>query len=267
MIVFGSFDEYIDITKQAQQEKMRNINCYLFPKEIDLLIKKRCLFYVQNDTTLQIIAKRGRYFKVYFYGKEDFSFIKFDAQNLPIITDISYSQNLKERDLKFREKLLSGGFVVNSSSSRMQSKNMDFNIQNEAFYVEKMNSEDVQAVMDIWNENFDAVKSLLYSKEEMLENKEAIYVLKNHFGDVVGAMEIILSSSTGIVQHIAVKKTLQGRGLGSVLESFYINQCKTLGIGTLLLYTIDDDLNAQKFHKKFGFDFDGKHNIQFRYGG
>ena len=262
---FDSFDEFVDVTKQAQEQNMKNLNCYLFPDEIKLLIEKQSLFYVKNDTTLQIITKHGRYFKVYFYGTDNFSFVEFDNLSLPVITDISYSQNLKERDLILKQKLLNMNFEINSSSSRMTSTNADISIRGCDYLIEKMNKNQVQDVFDIWEENFDPIQNLLYDKSEILENINSIFVLKNKEKKVVGAMEIITSAKTGIIQHVAIKKEFQNKGLGSYLEAFYIKFCKSLGINTFLLYTIDDKLSVQNFHKKFGFDFDGKHNIQLIY--
>lgn len=262
---FNTFEEYVDITKMAQLAKMKNINCYLFADEIKNLIKKEQLHYIINDTTLEIFVKHERYLKCYFYGKDDFSFVKPEGESLPIITDIAYSLSLKEKDLFFKQKLEGMNFNVNATSSRMASKTMDCQTKFVGFKVEKAKTSYVNDILRIWEENFDPIQNLLYDKKEIEENIDSIYVLKNSDNCVVGAMQIVLNSKSGIIQHVAISKEYQRKGLGSILEIFYINYCKMLGINTLLLYTIDDNFNAQNFHKKFGFDFDGKHNIQMIY--
>lgn len=262
---FDSFEEYIDVTKKAQIAKMKNFNCYLFPDEIKKLIQKGNLYYFSDDNTLEVIAKHGSYYKIYFYGTENFLFLNFDNDSLPIITDIAYSNTLKEKDLAFKEHLQMLGFKINSTSSRMRSDKINFDIKNTEFTIEKSQPKDVQDILSIWEENFDITENLVYNKDEALENIDSIYVLKNKVGLIVGAMQIVLNSNSGMIQHVAIRKDFQHKGLGSILEAFYINHCKILGIKTLLLYTLDSNVNAQNFHKKFGFDFDGKHNIQMIY--
>lgn len=261
----NSFDEYIEITKQAQAMQMKNFNCYLMPDEINLLIQNEKLFYLRNDSTLEIIAKHGRYFKVYFYGTEGFSFIESQDFSMPIITDITYSFDMKEKDMCLKKKLEKMGFAVNATSSRMSSHNFEFKLPKIDYNLEKLSLDEVVEVLKIWEENFNPIKNLIYTEEEIVQNKDSIFVLKSKEGLVVGAMEIVLNSRSGMIQHIAIKKEFHHKGLGSCLEVFYIKLCKSLGIQTLLLYTIDSNLNAQNFHKKFGFEFDGKHNIQMIY--
>lgn len=253
----SSLNEFLSITKIAN---LKNLNCYLFPDEIKIFAENNQLFYEQNDSTLQIIVKHSRYFKIYFYGNENFSFISFPS-SLPIITDISYSNSLKEKDLKLKESLEKQNFFINSSSSKMTSKNFDIDIQNSNYKIEKLAKDEIDVIYNIWEENFNPIENLLYDKSEILENIDSIFVLKDD-KSILGCMQLVLTSRLGMVQKIAIKKEFQRKGLGSVLESFYINYCKSLGITNLMLYTIDSNLKAQTFHKKFGFEFDGKHNIQ-----
>ena len=257
MTKINSLDEFLNITKIAN---LKNLNCYLFPDEINSLSKNNQLYYEKDDSTLQIIVKYPRYNKIYFYGNENFNFIDFPS-TLPIITDISYSNILKEKDEALKKRLNELGFVVNSSSSKMTSNNFDVDFEISNFTIEKINKSEIDTVYDIWEENFDPVENLLYDKKEILENLDSIFVLKNK-KHILGCMQIILSRRFGMIQRIAIKKDYQGKGLGRTLESFYINYCKSLGITNLMLYTIDSNKKAQAFHKKFGFEFDGKHNIQ-----
>ena len=265
MIKFLSLDEFVLLTKMAQDSGMKNINCYLFPNEVEIMIEKGQISYLQSKTTFQVIVEYGRYFKVYFYGKDDFSFIDFVSKTKPIITDIAYSNVMREKDVLLKEKFEKMGFEVKSRSSRMKSQNFDFDIKNDDYKIEKMAADERKYVLEIWEENFDATNDLLYDADELWEKQDDVFVLKNKAENIVGVIEISQNSRAGFMQKLAIKKSAQGKGLGSYLESFYINYCKSLGFNNLLLYTIDDNFRAQNFHKKFGFDFDGKHNIQFIY--
>lgn len=261
---FNSLQDFIEITKEAQKHGYKNLNCYLMPNEIIKLIGKNALSYIFNENTLQIIIKADRFIKVCFYAN-DFVFTPFES-NLPIIVDIPYSGKMNERMLDFKQKLLSQGFCLNSETTRMSLSNFDkMPINVEGFAIEKLNAHDIDEVYQIWEENFDAVEDLLYSKEEIKTCENKIFVLKDKENNIVGAVEIVINGMYGWVQKIAVKKFHKGKGFGGILERFYINTCKSLGIKTLLLYTINSNLNAQQFHKKFGFMPDGKYNCQFIY--
>ena len=264
MINFKSLEEYIEITKQAQTEGLRNINCYLMPNEIADLVKNNQLFYLKNDSTLQLMVKKDRYFKVYWYCNENFKFEPFETI-LPILADLPYSVKMNDRLLNFIEKLENQGFKLNSTTTRMSCPIFDAGYNLNGLKIEELKSNEIDEVYNIWEENFDPVQNLLYSKKEIENCENQIYVLKDEENKIYGAIEIITNGNYGWVQHIAIKSEHHGKGLGGLLESFYINKCKSLGIKTLLLYTIDSNLNAQRFHKKFSFTPDGKYNCQFIY--
>lgn len=268
MIKFNNYDEFVEITKLVQQNKQKNMNCYLMPNEINELINKEKLYYIQNNSTLQIIIKHDRYYNVSFYSTENFEFISFN-NNLPIITDIPYSIKIPDKTKNFVQALQEQGFKLNCESSRMSKKdtspitsktNISCNITN-------IKEKDIDKVYEIWENNFDYLTDLLYSKNEIYEHKNDIYVCKDDNENILGAMEIVLNGNTGWIQKIAIENNSKGKGLGTIMENFYINKCKTLGINNLLLYTINDNISAQNFHQKFGFNFDGKHNCQYLYLG
>ena len=265
---FNNYDEFIEITKLAQQNQQKNINCYLMPNEINELIIKEKLYYLQNNTTLQIIRKHDRFYNVSFYATEKFNFTLFDS-NLPIITDIPYSIKICDKIKLFVLSLQKQGFKLNCESSRMKKKNtnIDTNKINNNFKIDNITEQEIDKVYEIWESNFNYLTDLLYSKNEIQEHKNDIYVCKDDNGNILGAMEILLKGNNAWIQKIAIKNELKGKGIGTIMENFYINKCKTLGINSLLLYTINDNMSAQNFHKKFGFNFDGKHNCQYLYLG
>ena len=265
---FNNYDEFIEITKLAQQNQQKNINCYLMPNEINELIIKEKLYYLQNNTTLQIIRKHDRFYNVSFYATEKFNFTLFDS-NLPIITDIPYSIKICDKIKLFVLSLQKQGFKLNCESSRMRKKNtkIDTNKINNNFKIDNITEQEIDKVYEIWESNFNYLTDLLYSKNEIQEHKNDIYVCKDDNGNILGAMEILLKGNNAWIQKIAIKNELKGKGIGTIMENFYINKCKTLGINSLLLYTINDNMSAQNFHKKFGFNFDGKHNCQYLYLG
>ena len=258
-----SIEEYNNLTKEAQLNGLKNLNCFLLPNEVECLIKDEQLFYINDENTLQFIVVKDRYNKVCFFGNDDFVFFKVSNNN-PSITDMPYNRILTDKNLALKEKLENLGFQLNSISSRNCCRNLDVKINEyEGYTIELLNDNEIDVIYDMWEENFDFLENLLYSKQEIKACENPIYVLKDKFNNIVGGMELVINSSFGLVQRIAVSKKHQGKGLGSILEKFYINKCKELGLKMLLLYTIDSNLNAQKFHAKFGFIPDGRKNYQF----
>lgn len=265
---FENYQQFLKLIKDIQKQGLKNINCYLMPNEIAYLINKNSLFYLQNENALQIIEEKDNYFKVSIFANENFKFIPFECQK-PIITDLPYSGEKSEKFINNEKKLEKEGFVINAESSRMVKNNFEHIKIDDNFFADfeicKMQRGDEDYILKIWNDNFDTIENLLYSKSELIEHSEDIFVCKDKNNKIVGAMEIVISGLNGWIQKIAIDKNYQGRGLGSFMEIFYINKCKMLGIKSLLLYTIDDNLTAQIFHKKFGFKQDGKHNCQYIY--
>lgn len=258
-----TFDEYITLTKECMKSGLQNINCFLLPNETSNLIAKKKLYVLQNENTLQLIIKNGHYYKICFYGNKEFSFIDFPSDR-PIITDIPYNKIMSEKNINFKNRLLSQKFVVNSNSSRMSLQNFSEKQLNYDPLICNLQANDIADSLKILYDNFNILEDLLYNEEEMKENINSFYTLKKD-DEVIGIMEIVIDNSCGWVKKIAIKDKYKGFGFGALMENFYINRCKMLGIKTLLLYTIDDNINAQKFHKKFGFEFDGRHNCQLIY--
>lgn len=262
------FQEYLDIISEAQEKRLKNLNCYLMPQDIQFLIQKERLFYLKNENIIEIIEENDNYYKVCFYSNENLKFLSFVSEK-PILIDLPYSGEKNQRFYDLENMLLREGFVLNAESSRMikrdfSHKEIDDKIFQD-YSIAHMKETDIEKVMKIWKDNFDDIQNLLYSKEELKEHIDDIYVCKDKLGNIVGVMEIVISGKNGWIQKIAIDKSFQGKGLGTIMEIFYINTCKTLGIKNLLLYTIDDNLQAQAFHKKFGFVPDGKHNCQYIY--
>lgn len=264
MIKFKNYDEYIEKTRQALERKLKNLNCFLLPEKIKQLIDEGILYYLEDENVFEIIVKNDEYYKVSFYSNDNFKFLNFDSDR-PIITDLPYSNDMNDKVKKIATLFEKEGFAVNCKSSRMI-KN-DFNVPNFKYNtnvtIDSLSDKTIDAVVDIWQENFDKIQDLLYSKRELMKYADNIYVLKDEESNVIGAAEITIESGSGMISKIAIDKSYHGKGYGSFLEIFYINYCKMLGLKRLLLYTIDDNISAQNFHKKFGFVEDGKHNCQY----
>ena len=264
MIKFNSYEEYIEKTRQAQERKLKNLNCFLLPEKIKQLIDEGILYYLEDKNVFEIIVENDEYYKVSFYSNDNFKFLNFDGDR-PIITDLPYSNDMNEKVKKIATLFEKEGFAVNCKSSRMIKE--DFIVPQIKYStktkITTLTERTLDDVFNIWHENFDTIQDLLYSKREMLQNADKIYVLIDEKNNVVGVAEIVVEGGNGMISKIAIDKKSHSMGYGSVLEMFYINFCKTLGLKRLLLYTIDDNISAQNFHRKFGFVKDGKHNCQF----
>lgn len=267
MIKIESFEQYVEITKHAMARKLRNINCFLMPDEIKKLIEKQEIFYIENENVLQLIIKKDRHTKVFWYSNENFEFLPFE-ESLEIVTDLPFSVKMSERYIEFANKLKKTGFEINSTNSRMCASVDDYdkNIKNIGnLKIIPMREFDIDDVYNLWEENFDPLMNYLYSKKEITELETEVYVCLNEKDKFVGAMELTITNTYGMVSKIAVAEEYKGCGIGSIMEDFYIKRCKSLGIKNLLLYTIDTNVGAINFHQKFGFKYDGKYNHQYIY--
>lgn len=259
-----SIEEFKNLTKSSLENKFYNINCFLFLYEIKNLIRQRRLFYLQDESTLQIIIKNDLYFKVYWYGNNEFSFLPIFT-NKPIITDLPNKWDAKKmEEIETRIKKIGGAPWLTISRMSVDSKEAKIGFKLPlGVKIALASEDDIDRVYEIWNFSFDTNSNLLYSKEEIKRELNNIYVCKDRNDEIIGAMEVVLKGNRSWLRKIAVVSELKSRGVGTFLEVFYINLSKLLGKKTLFTETNINDFRVNAFHQKFGFKCDGHFNKQF----
>ena len=91
----------------------------------------------------------------------------------------------------------------------------------------------------------------------MFDNQNNDFYVNEENGKIVAAIgldkDFPVHNSCGII-FLAVLKEEHGKGIGRELVQFIENKAKKLGSERIFLYTADDNLDAQKFYGKLGYE-------------
>ncbi|MFX1411460.1 MAG: GNAT family N-acetyltransferase [Promethearchaeota archaeon] len=119
-----------------------------------------------------------------------------------------------------------------------------------------------------WEEINSAPLYLEYLKNSMTTFmlKECSFVVKDEKGKIVGICLIENGDKEGefIIQNIAVKKNLRGKGIGAALLSKCLNIIKKKGYRKAIL-TVTEGIPSQKMYERFGFKKYNSFNVIANY--
>ena len=125
---------------------------------------------------------------------------------------------------------------------------------------EKASQKDWLNILDILKEA--GLKGYMSGKETY----ESFYTVKDSSkNQIIGCFAISIKDSIGIVKSFAIKKSLQGKGLGKVIANSLISTAKELNLKTLYassweaprfwIKTNFEEINLNKINNKFFLDY------------
>lgn len=120
---------------------------------------------------------------------------------------------------------------------------------------------DVPRISDIINSHAEFGKMLFKSYAQLFEALRdfAVYV-DDQTGEVVGCVGVsIIWADLTEVRSLAVDDRYRGKGIGSQLVKWCINECRRLGIRKLMSLTYE-----QRFFKKLGFEVVEKESLPLK---
>ncbi|WP_051654218.1 ribosomal protein S18-alanine N-acetyltransferase [Persephonella sp. KM09-Lau-8] len=123
-------------------------------------------------------------------------------------------------------------------------------IYREKIKIADFNKEYLPQVQEILKENFEYP----WSEEQILSSNafsiKKVFLYENN-PVAFFAGELIFSE--GSISMIAVKKELQGKGIGKYVISWFIDLCKQKGINNIWLEVSQNNKKAIRFYESFGF--------------
>ena len=123
-------------------------------------------------------------------------------------------------------------------------------IYKEKIKIADFEKEYLPQVQEILKENFEYP----WSEEQILSSN--IFSVKKVFlyeNNPVAFFAGELIFSEGSISMIAVKKELQGKGIGKYIMNWFINLCKQKGINNIWLEVSQNNKKAIGFYENFGF--------------
>lgn len=119
--------------------------------------------------------------------------------------------------------------------------------------ISKMNIDDLNKISPVLLTEFDDFWNYNIFKSE-LENENSKYVVAKNNDEIVGFAGIWISIDEAHVTNIVTKKDLRKNGIGSTLLEELINLSKNLNLVSITLEVNENNLDAIKLYKKFGFE-------------
>ena len=93
---------------------------------------------------------------------------------------------------------------------------------------------------------------------EMISSKDALYMVADDFGKVVGTCGIITAVGEGDISNVVVDEEYRNQGVGELLVSAVMEKAaKTLGVVEYTLEVRVSNAPAIKLYKKLGFKSEG----------
>ena len=129
--------------------------------------------------------------------------------------------------------------------------------------ITSMNSQDLEAIKNILNSDFDDFWNYNILKEE-LNNKNSRYLVAKLNNEVIGFAGIKIVIDEADIMNIVVKKNFRNNGIGSLLLENLINLSKSLNISSLSLEVNEKNISAISLYKKFNFKEVGKRKNYYK---
>ena len=116
-----------------------------------------------------------------------------------------------------------------------------------------MEERDLDAIMEVEKQCFTLPWSREAFYNELHQNRFAHYLILEEDDNVIGYCGAWLVVDEAHITNIAVLPAYQGRGLGKVLLSSMIEECKLRAIERMTLEVRESNLVAQSLYRKLGF--------------
>ena len=116
-----------------------------------------------------------------------------------------------------------------------------------------MEERDLDAIMEVEKQCFTLPWSREAFYNELHQNRFAHYLILEEDDNVIGYCGAWLVVDEAHITNIAVLPAYQGRGLGKVLLTSMMEECKLRAIERMTLEVRESNLVAQSLYRKLGF--------------
>lgn len=118
--------------------------------------------------------------------------------------------------------------------------------------ITSMNSQDLEAIKNILNSDFDDFWNYNILKDE-LNNKNSRYLVAKLNNEVIGFAGIKIIIDEADIMNIVVKKDFRNKGIGSLLLEKLMDLSKSLNLNYISLEVNEKNISAIRLYKKFNF--------------
>lgn len=118
--------------------------------------------------------------------------------------------------------------------------------------IREMTWDDLEQVVAIENDNFSApwTETGFFT---YLMREDALFLVAEEAEEILGYCGVIMAVDEGDITNVSVKKTIQGKGVGTALLKELIRQTADKGVLTLFLEVRESNQPALALYEKQGF--------------
>ncbi|MCL2013540.1 MAG: GNAT family N-acetyltransferase [Oscillospiraceae bacterium] len=270
------FDELVSGCRE--RKNTGNINCLLLPDELESLTRAGTLYYEEFDGGLSFFHDREKYYILSVFSDKESPFY-MKPKNKPVVTEFQGFNKLSAKSASMITRLEKFNFKASAVTRRMVVKTREFINNKKPVDTKTMGykvmfavPEHTAAIMEVWENSFDPAVNLLPAANELAEIirdgnvicaiNEDNRVIGNQ---VIGALQVGFNKEAGWIRHEAVLPEFRGKKIGSAMSGFFLDAAGKREVERIFLYVIETHDRAVNFHKKFGFEFDGRIMAQYIY--
>ena len=251
----------------------RVTNCFLMPQEIAELTQKGLLSYRVCAAGRLFFLDCGVYDRLYFFVSPQHPIGSIDKDK-PVVREFVQSQ-LRPADEKaelIKARWREAGFTHNTTTLRMRRREAGMHNNAQALSpvagisVAQAGEAELDDVAAVWRASFDPLVNLLPSDAEQhaaMQAGELYCAIDDETGQVVGAAQFRFTKSTGYIWHIAVLPAFRNRHIGQALTRHYFYLAQLRQISNHLLWVVESNQGAIRFHQRNGYQFDGTYSQQY----
>lgn len=118
--------------------------------------------------------------------------------------------------------------------------------------IREMTWDDLEQVVAIENDNF-SVPWTETGFFTYLMREDALFLVAEEAEEILGYCGVIMAMDEGDITNVSVKKTIQGKGVGTALLKELIRQTADKGVLTLFLEVRESNQPALALYEKQGF--------------
>lgn len=116
----------------------------------------------------------------------------------------------------------------------------------------EMEEKDVEAVSKMEKENFSVPWSAA-SFMEMLQSDHAFYIVAEENENIIGSCGVVQALDEGNITNVVVAKESRGKGIGTAMLSFLMEEGTRRGITAYILEVRVSNTSAIHVYEKLGF--------------
>lgn len=244
-------------------------NVPMFQTRLNEMIKRNCLYYVQNDDSLFVYADEGSYYELYYLAERNADLSKSKSDKEVLVNKATLK---KDGKVALDNELLRNGFEIRSINTQysidvlenvenirtVYSKCFDY-IEKNAYKINYNNIDDREKVLFLWK---NGLKNTDVPYSHFIEGNILSLVDSNN--ELLGGAWY---SENGIKdsewRHIVIDEKYRGHGLGTMMIYYYLNFLASKNVKRSYTWIEERNLPSIEMHKKVGFNPTNRVSIQY----